>query len=144
MALAPNLKITYAEQLQVLRYILGTIPAVVYDANSARKFIFQTQYQLRVTNDEEDFPEVDQILQIHDTKTLDISVKEASGRAQMGIILVALTNRIQDITNIPLYVDYEYMVLDTHKPGPGYACDVAVAVNKGIVSTMLSLVCCCL
>ena len=78
-------------------------------------------------------------------KTLNIYVKEASGRTQMGIILVALTNRIQDITNIPLYVDYEYTVLATHKPGPGYVCDAAVAVivTKG-VSTMLLLVCCCL
>ena len=62
MDLAPSLKITYPEQLQVLRYILGTIPAVIYDAKSARKFIFQTQYQLRVvTNDEDDFPEVNLI-----------------------------------------------------------------------------------
>ena len=99
MDLAPSQKITYPEQLQVLRYILGTIPAVIYDARSARKFIFQTQYQLSVvTNDEEDFPEVDQMLQLHDTKTLDMSVKEASGRAQLGIIIVAVTNRIQYTT----------------------------------------------
>ena len=63
----------------------------------------------------------------------------------MGIILVALIDRIQNITDIPLYIDYEYRLFDTHKPGPGYASDVAVAVivTEG-VSTMLLLVCCCL
>ena len=82
------------------------------------------------------------IVDQHRTKTLDVSIKKASGYPLMGITLMAIIQRIQLYIHTTIfYIDYEYRIFPSNKPGPSDAA-VAVIIYNERVSTMLLFVCC--
>ena len=84
---------------------------------------FQKKFKFDDHNDVEEtdvhIPELN-IVDQHRTKTLDVSIKKASGYPLMAII-----QRIQLYIHTTIfYIDYEYRIFPSNKPGPS---DAAVA-----------------
>ena len=101
---------------------------------------FQKKFKFDDHNDVEEtdvhIPELN-IVDQHRTKTLDVSIKKASGYPLMAII-----QRIQLYIHTTIfYIDYEYRICPSNKPGPSDAA-VAVIIYNERVSTMLLFVCC--
>ena len=122
--LPPSTHLPSKDEMEVLNRVLGQ---KLLDFNSVRKFVFKNQMQPPTTsNNENKFTMNKDLISKHLNRTVDFQSKEASGLVLLGIYIMELASALESVLNMEMYVEYEFPVCETNKPGLDFASDMAL------------------